>query len=346
VGRSIGIVGLLCAAAALAAPAACPAGVAGRVVEPAAAGEAQRPLTGIEGATITLDSEKSSLQVITGSDGHFRFPNVPAGAYHIKFNKRGYALVSAPAQPVKLTAGGCAEVQLVAEPDRRIHGRLYQADGKPGSGIRVVLLSVELLKTADTPTMFAVSDAQGRYELKHVPPGVYYLGVNLDRPESALVPYARVFYPGTRDPEAAHTIEIGEHESVVEADLPLPPPETEVTVSGVVLDSDGRPAKGAALHLEDPRFVWMINVVQAITDADGRFTIRYYDGAEYRLHAVGACTLLTDCRSAQPADIAPGVAPNLTLMLDQPGHSVMEAFRRATEAAGAQPGSRQGSQPQ
>ncbi|HVX66487.1 MAG TPA: carboxypeptidase-like regulatory domain-containing protein [Bryobacteraceae bacterium] len=330
--RWIGMVWLACATAALAAPAGCPTGVAGRVVEPAPA-EGARPPVGIEGYTITLDSEKNSLQAITGSDGRFLFPKVPAGAYRVKAEKRGYALVSAPAQPVAVAAGGCVEIQLVAEPDRRIYGRLYQADGKPGSGIRVVLLAVNLLGAVDSPNMFAISDAKGRYELKHVPPGVYYLGVNLDRPETPTVPFARVFYPGTRDKEMARTIEIGEHESVVEADLPLPPAETEVTMSGVVLYPDGKPAKGATLHLEDPRFLWMINTVQAITDAFGRFTIRYYDGGEYRLHAVGPCTLLTECRSAQPAEIAPGVAPNPTLMLDQPGHSVMEAYRRAAEAA-------------
>jgi hypothetical protein len=222
----------------------------------------------------------------------------------------------------------------VAQPDRRVYGHVYQADGSPGKGIRVVLLPAGSLKMpAEAPVVQTASDAKGRFEMKHVPPGEYYLGVNLDRPESVILPYARVFYPGTRDPEMASTIEIGEHETVVEADLPLPPPEAETSLSGVVLWPDGRPARGATLHLEDPRFAWMINNVQATTDADGRFTVKCYDGTEYRLHAVSACTLLADCRSAQPVEIAPGVVPNLTLTLDQPGHSVMEAFRRAVDAS-------------
>jgi hypothetical protein len=310
----------------------------GRIVEPVQAAEGEEPVAGLEGATITLDTGERHFEAVSRSDGRFLFTDLAAGSYRVQARKRGYVVVSAPEEPLRLGDGGCIEIALEARPDRRVYGHVYAADGGPGSGIRVVLLPATSLNLpAEAHVIDTSSGKDGRYEMKNVPPGKYYLGVNLDRPESGQAPYPRTFYPGTSDPEMAGMIEIGEHETVVEADLPLPGPTMERTLAGVVLWSDGKPARGATLHLEDPRFPWRIHSVLATADANGSFTVRYYEGAEYRLHAVSACSEVADCKSATPVMIAPGLVPDLTLVLDQAGHSVMEAFRRAVASGTAVP---------
>ncbi len=305
--------------------AACVASVSGHILEGP---------NGVEGAKVVLTGAGPERQMVTSSSGRFLFPKLPAGEYRVKVQKQGYAVISGLPDSVKLAENGCVELTIRAEPDRRVYGRVYSADGKPVIGIPVALLRVRDLRMATEAAMIrAQSDSAGRFAFKNVPAGEYYMGVNLDRPESFSVPYARVFYPGTTEPEQARPIQIQEGGTIVEADLQLPPPESERSISGVVTWPDGKPAKDVIIYLEDPRFNWAVSTVQATTDENGLFTVKCYAGTRNRLHAVSACKEVPDCRSAEPVEIAPGVVPNLNLILSRPGHSGMEALKQAIEAA-------------
>jgi len=310
----------------------CQSAVRGRIVEPVRdAGE-----SGVEGAVVRLDSPGRSLEFYTHSDGAFVFPDLPAGEYRLAVDKRGYVVTAGLPGILKLAAGGCVELTMRAQPDRRVYGLVTGADSKPAAGIRVLLQKPEYLGTTIPSGLIETySDAAGRFAIRNVPAGLYYLGVNLDRPDVYSQPFGRVFYPGTPDPARAETIEIRNEGTVVEADLPLPPQESERTITGVVRWPDGRPAEGATLYIEDPRFPWLVGTIQAHADQNGLFTVKLFDGAPYRLHAVGPCTQVPDCRSAETVEIVPGVAPNPTLILNRPGHSSMAALAGAPGAGRA-----------
>ncbi len=294
------------------------------------------PLTGVEGARIILEGAGKQTETVTRSNGRFQFNNLAAGEYRLSLRKSSYTVVSGLPEVVKLAEGGCVELKIRAEPERGVHGTVYNAEGKPQNGIRVVLVPISILHAPYAAGVITTySNADGRYSMKQMPAGEYYLGVNLDQPESSDSPYARIFYPDTRDENMARVIEIEDEGTVVEADLNLPPPEQERTLSGVVRWPDGRPAVHATLYLEDPRFPNAVNRVQATTEESGMFTIRCYQSASYRLHAVSACTQIADCRSADPVEIAPGVAPSLSLVLENPGHSGMQAYRNAVGTSAA-----------
>jgi hypothetical protein len=236
-----------------------------------------------------------------------------------------------PTVPVHLSGANCAEVVLQLRPDRRIRGHVYFSDGRPAAHVRPTLLPAEYLKTPQlaTAAVAATLEPDGRFEFAFLAPGDYYLGVNLDRPPAPDAPFARYFYPGTEDPEMADILHIPEEGAVIDADLQLPPEQVERTLSGVVVWPDGRPAKEANLYLEDSRFPIQVNIVRATTDDQGVFSFECYDGTSYRLHAVSACGQVSECRSAEPQFIPPGVAPDLKLVLTRPGHSGAEAYQKA-----------------
>lgn len=296
-------------------------------------GRVTAPAGGAANVTVALEGAGRRLELAARRDGSFTFPGLPAGQYRVSARKGAYAAF----ETVRLAAGSCAEVALRMQADRRIRGRVIDADGKPAGGIAVTLLDAsKILRTPSriiTPLRSPITgtDGEGRFEFRGLQPGDYYLGINLDRPISTAVPYSRVYYPGTEDLEFAETIRISEEAGVIEADLPLPPAQRERAVTGVVVWPDGRPAAGALIYLEDPYFPTRTLVPQATADPQGLFSVMCFDRTRYVLHAVSACKELAECRSAAPYEIAPGVEPSLRLVLAIPGHSALEAYKKTLQ---------------
>ena len=98
----------------------------------------------------------------------------------------GYTIPS-PLRPVKVHSKGCAEVALPLQLDRMVSGRILGKDGQPASGVTVEAVPTrpryenELPLAADSST----TDENGRYELRHLTTGDYYLG-SLAQPLSDL----------------------------------------------------------------------------------------------------------------------------------------------------------------
>lgn len=288
---------------------------------------------GVDNAKLTLEGADRHLESVTRGDGRFAFPGLPGGDYRLKTERRGYVAMPEPIVAVHLGAGKCVEVVVQLRPDRRIRGHVYASDGTPARHVNPSLLPAEYLAIPQlaTAAVSATLDRDGRYEFPHLAPGDYYLGVNLNRPPGPDAPYPRYFYPGTEDPQLADTIHIPEDGAVIDADLTLPPEQHDRVLSGIVTWPDGKPASEANLYLEDARFPMMVNAVQATTDDRGFFTLKCYDTTSYILHAVSACGQVSDCRSAEPQIIPPGVSPDLRMVLKRPGSSVVEAYGKALE---------------
>ena len=286
---------------------------------------------GVGAVRLVLEGADRHFESTTRSDGRFAFPGLPGGDYRLKAERRGYVTFPGPVSDVHLVAGKCSEIVLQLRPDRRIRGHVYASDGRPAKRIRPTLLPADYIQTPQlaTAAVSAALDPDGRFEFADLAPGDYYLGVNLDRPPAPDAPFARYFFPGTEDPELAETLHIPEDGAVIDADLTLPREQHERVLSGVVTWPDGKPASGANLYLEDARFPMQVNVVQATTDERGVFTLKCYDTTSYILHAVSACDQVSECRSAEPQIIPPGVSPDLRMVLKRSGHSSVEAYGKA-----------------
>jgi hypothetical protein len=284
-----------------------------------------RELPVLAGAHVTVDGPGVHESATTDSTGRHVFSNLPPGEYTVGGAIEGYTIPS-PLRPVRVHSKGCAEVALPLQLDRVLSGRISGKDGRPAAGVIVEAVprrpryENELPFAADSST----TDENGRYELRRLTTGEYYLGISLSRTPTLQNPYTRWFYPGSEDPAAAALVHVSDKPEILRFDLTVPDPQHDRVISGTVFWPDGRVAEGVNLFFEDPRWPWLNSTVAATTDKQGRFAVHALDGTRYRLHAA---TFVNAPVSAEPAPIESGVSPlDLKLVLTRKGYSPRDGF--------------------
>lgn len=284
----------------------------------------------LAGARVTVDGPGVHESATTDAAGRHVFSGLPPGEYSVDGSLEGYA-IPGHLRPVKLHSKGCAEVALPLQLDRTVSGRIMGKDGQPAAGVTVEAVPTrpryenDLPEAADSST----TDGNGRYELRRLTTGDYYLGISLSRTPTLQNPYTRWFYPGLEDPAAAGIVHVSDRPEVLRFDLTLPDPQHERAVQGAVWWPDGRPAEGVNIFLEDPRWPWQIYTVAATTDKQGRFAVHALDGTRYRIHAA---TLANGPVSAEPVPIESGVKPlDLKLVLTRKGYSPRDGIGKGLD---------------
>jgi hypothetical protein len=216
--------------------------------------------------------------------------------------------------------------------DRRITGRVIDANGKPATAVWLQTVPV---RPRDSRDMFinvdgtGVTGEEGRYTLGNLTPGDYYLGVSLISAPEIGNPYRRWFYPGTDDPAHAEIIHVSDEVGSQTFNFSLPPPQHERVIEGDVFWPEGQPAEHIQIVLRDTNYSYGRYSAAASTDANGHFKVYGVDGAKYRLHAA---TYANGGVSADPTAIAPGTTPlQLRLVLSRKGFSPDEERPEALE---------------
>jgi hypothetical protein len=164
------------------------------------------PLAGI---AVTLRANEGVATTMTEGDGHFAASGLASGTYTASVQiPPDLALVKEPAPIADVRSGGCASLMLDVVPNGRIHGIMRTVDGQPARFEHVALMRGPLTRNGrDSYVEQVDTDAEGRFVLAGVPPGVYALGrlsANVDG-----VLYPSVYYPGTVDRAGAILIEVG-----------------------------------------------------------------------------------------------------------------------------------------
>jgi hypothetical protein len=187
------------------------------------------------------------------TDGAWELNGVAVGEYHLVVEAPGYASSRQPMSVPVPGMGMQGEVTLARE--AVMTGRAAAADGTPvaGARIRVMVLAAD---AADDPSeAFAMTDPEGRYELRGLPSGTAVVTASAD---------ARGVAQAIRpDLEAggSHTV-----------DLTLSRPST---VSGRIRRPDGKPIAGARVESLPPETdgppAWPAGF--AVTEIDGTFRL-------------------------------------------------------------------------
>jgi carboxypeptidase family protein len=167
---------------------------------------------GKPGVTIVAAGAGSRHSVLTDDTGAAVFTGMSPGEYTIHAESDG----DLPDDPkVELHAKGCLDLTLFRT--LRITGRVTTTSGLAGARVEIQLRS-----TQDTAVDETMTDSDGRYELRIVRAGQYYLGINLNRTATPDSSYPRWFYPGTDDPALATRIEFDGKPEVRTYDFTLP----------------------------------------------------------------------------------------------------------------------------
>jgi hypothetical protein len=232
-------------------------------------------------AKVSAVSGQRVLETRTGTDGTYRFSGLSPGHYSVSIEMPP-DLSPQRLQEVDVHDRGCAHIDYSAVLDGRIAGKIVDVSGKSG-GIQ----TIDLLPRSWEKKLrarWAISDENGNFEFKDLPPGKYVLAVNLDDAPDTDQPYQTTYYPTATNLDSAQILTIGAGEKRNGIEFRLPSPLVERTITGKVVWPDGRPAVKSTVELTDMATgrsaKWGVKV-----DGQGNFSLSAYDGVHYQIQA-------------------------------------------------------------
>ncbi len=227
---------------------------------------------------VIVKGKDKQVEATTDDEGRYKTPLLPAGEYTVRAEPpQG---MSEQEQKVTVVDRGCAEVSFWPRWDGRLSGIVYDAEGRPATGVRIYLVKAE--KRGMDWMISGQSDENSKYELKGIQPGRYrvvlqHIGLNASQRETIF------YHPGVSDPEQADVISFGEGQVINHFALRLPVLPRLKTIEGVVLDTDGKPLAGVLVSHGQPNENLMSNVK---TDEYGRFSFSVYEGVKYSARVI------------------------------------------------------------
>ena len=258
---------------------------------PEAAIEGRALLDGQPVAGITVHAESSwyaPLQAgtVTAADGRYRVGALPAGSWHVRAETIGDTCAPRPAL-VNIASGETARLDIAFQDRAKaplVRGTVVLGDtGEPAVGAQVAGGPLMFPPQTDQPFWTALTDEQGRYELR-LPEGavaIAYAG-NLEGygPRQTASQYRELLL-GPEGMQADFVLDPGPDERGV-AEEPAPEPRT--TVLCVVTGPDGRPVPGAVVYRthSDP-FGPGVPAQETVADENGQFAVTLSGDAEREL---------------------------------------------------------------
>lgn len=233
---------------------------------------------------LLLAGPGKDYEATTDEKGTYKVSGAKPGTYRVTVELPEGTSIHQPEQQVEVSDRGCAQASFWLEPDTRVTGKVVDAARVPAAEVLM-----ELVPVPDTPngSRYSVTtDTEGRYEMKLVQPGRYFLGVRIVGSAGATyVPFPQTYYPGVSDESGATIITLNEGQHFQARDLVLPPRFVETQLHGVVLDSFGQPVRGATVWLKEIQYKNSDMPYRRETDQEGRFSFPVYEGLKYRLNA-------------------------------------------------------------
>jgi hypothetical protein len=239
-------------------------------------------------------------------DGRYEFTDVQAGDYRVSAGKPGYVALEYGQRRafehgtiVTVRAGETIEkIDITLAGSGAISGRVFDEHGDPLEAVNVRLMQLQfganrrqLLPAVGVGGR--VTDDRGAYRVYGVPPGEYLVMASVadesrGQPVTIAPPgHAPTFYPGTPKASEAQAITIGLSQDVSEIDFKLARVQT-ASISGVVTDSQGRPARTSVVLATSQRSGGLAaEPIMNVTGTDGTFQIRNVPPGEWVVQASG-----------------------------------------------------------
>jgi hypothetical protein len=155
------------------------------------------------GETVVAEGGGMQYRARSDAEGVATFAGIPPGEYGIAFEG------SSDHTRLQLYERGCAQITLVRT--LRITGRVMSGAEEPAARLRVQALTID-----GRVERAAMTDQNGRYDLRITRPGRYRIAIDRS---------PRWFYPGTSDEGSATVVEFAGDDGTRAMDFLLPAPD-------------------------------------------------------------------------------------------------------------------------
>ena len=251
--------------------------------EPEDSQEARTPMKDVK---VILSGRGEQFHATTTSAGRYSFSKLPPGEYTVNADLPGYRLNWAP-DTLTLVANGCVEANMLLMTDRTVQGTVRDDSGAPASGALVEIVSAD--RGQEVPTVRVdVSDEEGHYTIDEIPPGDYYLGVNIKSVPVKEHPYPSIYYPNTPDIRRASRISVGVGAGAQNFDLQVSRRLSLVTMRGRIQNADGAPPSvqdHPEVRIREPGLSGQVETKEIEIDTEGRFQYELCEGIKYSAFA-------------------------------------------------------------
>lgn len=254
----------------------------------------------LAGVKVRIKGKDKTYEATTDSNGVYELYDLPPGKYTVEPELPFGLKVRFPVQfgpgvygpggegpvTVELTEKTCAGADFILNSDNSVGGRVLGPGGAPMPNVCVELFTAAKAESDPYGRIFDCTDADGRYKLGQVPPGRYLVVANADGWVTGDAPFRTAYYPGTFEKEKASVLTIGRGDSRADVDIAVPELFPTVSLSGVLVYSDGRPAAGMSVaFVAAPPDTRRPAASSARADDAGRFTLKVIKGVPGYLRA-------------------------------------------------------------
>jgi hypothetical protein len=269
----------------------------------------------VQGIVVYAKSESFNTFTKTKQDGSYEFSGLPNGKYTVTPEtprKMDFDHEYEERYGAELSDGACANINFKLEPATRIRGHVTLPVGAEGKKIEVVALPTHLKELTQFSGKWDFADEDGRFDLWPLPPGDYYVGVNINSSPQEDAPFPPTYFPGVTSQKAAHIVHVDEGE-IKQLELPLPEVAKPRTVRFVAIGLDGKPMRTIYIQREDLRHPGdAASYVNVDLDSNGAGSLIVYAGYSYHLHGQGR----SSC--SKPVLIPAGTKPvNVRFVMDR-----------------------------
>jgi len=247
--------------------------------------------TPIRRAMVTIFEGPMRRQTTTDADGKYQFAELPAGRFMLNASKAGYVPLQygqrRPNQPG--TAVTVANGQTLASVDFTlprgavIAGRITDEFGEPLTQAQVQVQRLQYGADGQRrpqTNQASITDDRGEFRAFGLLPGEYIVNAGVrttmlsnqvSNVSDVTEGFPSIYYPGTANVDEAQAISLGVGEEI-SIHFSLIPARMS-RVSGIVVDSSGRPAGGAQVQLMMRQGSAYVMVGGDAVNADGTFSI-------------------------------------------------------------------------
>jgi protocatechuate 3,4-dioxygenase beta subunit len=244
-------------------------------------------------ASVSITGGDAQLRRVTTTDpeGRYEFVDLPAGRFTVSANKAGFVTLQAgqrrpgeAGRPIVLADGQAVErVDLALPRGSVIAGRVTDEFGEPIASAQVQVQRQQYGPDGQrrlAPVGSGTTNDLGEFRVFGLMPADYVVSAGVrgsialnvtPNPNDVNEGYPPTYYPGTLSPAEAQTVTVaaGQETSLSFSLLPA----RMMRVSGVVVDSQGRPAAGSPVTLRSPSGAGFMSLMAGLVAADGTFTI-------------------------------------------------------------------------